>query len=79
VLHNVVRRIDVRARFHVVGGEACLVREIRVQRHVAPEIHHVNQKLLPRSLRKRSKSLNSKNRTEEEVDIAYAINKCTQP
>ncbi|EYU34359.1 hypothetical protein MIMGU_mgv1a016562mg [Erythranthe guttata] len=34
----------------MIRRKARLIWEIRVQTHVTPQIHHINQKLLPRSL-----------------------------
>ncbi|EYU36173.1 hypothetical protein MIMGU_mgv1a011636mg [Erythranthe guttata] len=50
VLHNIILRANVRTRLHMIGREASLLRKIRVQANVPPQIHHINQKLLPRSL-----------------------------
>jgi len=50
---------DVCTRLHMIRAETCLVGEVGVQCHITPQIHHVDQKLLPRRLASNVPTINN--------------------
>lgn len=49
MLQGIVLGRDMSPRLHMIRRKARLLGKIRVQANVPSQIHHVNQKLLPRS------------------------------
>lgn len=51
---DIVCGCNMSAGLHVVGAEAGLIGEVRVQCNMSPQVHQINQKLLPRCLQIRN-------------------------